>query len=97
MLIDEKIMETEENWHPSFFFQGPTTPELNPTQACLRVRFYEFPKKSDGYRVSVWGDDDFGMEKDFSELEFEQAHKCYKEIASPIEEEKLLAAGFDYA
>lgn len=97
MLIDEKMMETEENWHPSFFFQGPTTPELRPTQAYLRVRFHQFHPKTDGYRVSVWGNDDFGMEKDFSEFGFDEAQKAYKEIASPVEEEKLLAAGFNYA
>ncbi len=91
------MVETGENWHPSFFFEAATSPEISPTQAYLRVRFYEFPKKSDGYRVSVWGNDDFGMEKDFRELEFDEAQKTYKEIASPVEEEKLLAAGFAYA
>lgn len=90
------MMETEEDWYPSFFFHGPTTPpEIVPTQAYLRVRFYEFHPESDGYRVCVWGNDDFGMEKDFKD--FAEAHKCYKEIASPIEEEKLLAQGFIYA
>jgi len=28
---------------------------------------------------------------------FDEAQKAYKEIASPVEEEKLLAAGFNYA
>lgn len=52
MLIAERMVKTEEDWHPNF------------QNNMLRLRLYRL-NNNKGFRVCIWGADDTGMEKDF--------------------------------
>lgn len=69
---------TKENWYP--------TGEKG--LQCFASRL------SDGtYRVSLWGDDDFGIERD-NFATFDSAKEFLKSIPEPVEREWLYQNGF---
>lgn len=57
----QSMVHTSDNWYPNY-------PD-NEVVLSLHIPSKEFLKEYDGdcykYRVSVWGADDFGMERDF--------------------------------
>jgi hypothetical protein len=58
----EKIIAfklTEDNWYPSYRLEGYHEGAKDCDMVC--VSLIEFPNLA-GFRVSVWGDDDDGME-----------------------------------
>lgn len=71
--IARKYVYTTDDWHP--------TCDNN----CVMVRFVQLlPDPKAGYRIAVWGGDDFGLEKDLPT--FDSASALYKELT---EEENL--------
>lgn len=85
MTLKQKMVRTNEDWYPSYF----ETSDTGETLAMVKVSLHKLDK---GYRVSVWGNDDFGLERDFSGPC--ESLYCYQAITSPVEKEKLLAEGF---
>lgn len=83
MLIDEKMVQTEEDWYPCFRLE-------TRSEAFVRARFYELRDKT--FLVCVWGNDDFGVEQGFTG--FSEAHECYKKITPLITQEELCELGF---
>lgn len=56
----KEMVNTTDNWYPNF-------PDSN-VELCLHIPDSEMLKRADGcyhFRVSVWGADDMGMERDF--------------------------------
>jgi hypothetical protein len=47
------------------------------------------------WRISVWGLDDIGMEKSFTDKT--EARACFRKIASPVCKASLKALGFNQA
>lgn len=65
--IARKYVPTKDDWHP--------TCDNN----CVMVRFVQLlPDPKAGYRIAVWGGDDFGLEKDLPT--FDSASALYKEL-----------------
>ena len=55
----ETFVPTKENWYP---------PVIKDDGIYVNVVVLEYPHKyptSPNYKVSVWGDDDFGLEKEY--------------------------------
>lgn len=80
-----KNIRTSENWYPA--------------KGGFVTVFFSKLISSPGYpmkwRVSVWGDDDFGLERDFvSRME---ALESYKLIVDYTTQEALYAFGFNHA
>lgn len=63
---------TNEDWYPSYslkqYYRGNSEPLL------VRVALFELP--SGGWRVCVWGADDFGMERDYSGEKAEESARA---------------------
>ena len=86
MVAKQKMLRTNEDWYPSFFEASDTGEKV----AMVKVSFHHLG--FDEFRVSVWGNDDFGVERDFNGPC--QAWECYWKISAPVELDKLLADGF---
>ena len=71
--IARKYVPTKDDWHPTC------------GGGFVMVRFLQLlPDPKAGYRIAVWGGDDFGLEKDLTS--FDSASALYKELT---EEENL--------
>lgn len=72
----EAFIEVKESWYGNY--------EISEDQRHLGAKlvYVRLSKFSDdsGFRVSVWGNDDFGMEKDFKSHEYKQAEELYVKI-----------------
>lgn len=77
--------KTSEDWYPSF---------LVGNSLLVRVNLHDL--LDHGWRVSVWGDDDRGMEKNFQSMD--DAKKCFQSICLWyfVDEKALLDSGFMY-
>lgn len=75
---------TSDNWHPSFSVDG---------EDVVRVHYVN-DKRTDTYYISVWGADDYGLEKSFKSMI--AAERCLLTILeSPrVNIDVLLSAGF---
>lgn len=87
----EAYKQTSEDWYPSLV--------LDADVKLLRVSLIEL--LGGGWRVCVWGDDDFGMEKDFDVLPnyccaLESSRMCYYSVMSleDVTIEELRRLGF---
>lgn len=76
-----KRVKSPDNWHPSF---DDGTVEVN-----LHYYKQEGRKK---WRLSVWGDDDFGMEID--DLDINKAFEIFRKIDDGITQKRLKEIGF---
>lgn len=86
---EETYLETLENWCGSY--------EIG-SKKYLRIRLGitgPNPPRSGKWRVSVWGNDDFGMTKDFDNEE--NARACFKNLncSVPISKIDLELNGFE--
>lgn len=71
--IARKYVYTTDDWHPTC------------ENSSVMVRFIQMlPDSKAGFRIAVWGNDDFGLEKDLTS--FDSASALYKELT---EEENL--------
>ena len=61
--------KTNEDWYPSIIMDGGQ---------YIEVSFIPLSNKK--FRVCAWGDDDFGMEKDFESKDRFAAYSLFKEI-----------------
>jgi hypothetical protein len=79
---------TYEDWFPCYScpdlhnqLTKDMSPDLKP--GLVKVSFLRTGANEDGpWRVCVWGNDDFGMEKDFPVEDKESAWKCFLEVIS---------------
>ena len=82
--------QTEDEWYPNY--DGDT----------VRVSLILRRKKSNEYklygqtlfRVCVWGDDDFGMEKDFKSGDDQADIEQAKELYATLIEQKFINQGY---
>lgn len=78
MLIEKKFIKTAEDWYPSFepkaFYSDHYINPLNFHAVSVSLLILPQTKTEQRkntervYRVAVWGSDDFGMERDFTNL-----------------------------
>lgn len=94
----QKMVQTEEDWYPSFYegcewydnsLEVHKTNDPNKPAHLVRVSLH---KMKSGYRVCVWGADDFGLEKDIEDLT--EATECYRKIKPLVKEDELRSKGF---
>lgn len=90
----ECFIETTDDWAPNFSASGK--PDRKGHHVLLKLA--EFPVHS-GYRVSVWGADDRGMERDFFDSELDEAKRLYELVrgCGPVTMKDLQSVGFVYA
>lgn len=84
------MLTVPENWYGNF---------PNQQVECTLTRALA-PKKNkkDSYCcVSVWGDDDFGMFKDFHHTEYQLAKALYDSLNNGITQQELYELGFQRA
>lgn len=86
MTLKQKMVQTNEDWYPSYF----ETSDTGETLSMVKVSLYKLGKGR--YRVSVWGNDDFGVERDFFDLT--EAGEYYRRIPRLIKRQKLINDGF---
>jgi hypothetical protein len=84
----EVLKKTQDDWYPSILTD-------NGHGVFVRVTFLEFPKRA-GYRVCVWGNDDFGLEQDFTRAQRERAYALFIDVISKeyVSQAELKLAGF---
>jgi hypothetical protein len=68
------LKQTDDNWGPSFKVEGAHL-------KFVEVSLLKGPHKS-GFRVCAWGDDDYGLEKDFTYAERGHAVQHFIQIIS---------------
>ena len=67
--IARKYVYTTDDWHPTC------------ENSSVMVRFMQLlPDPKAGFRIAVWGNDDFGLEKDVAS--FNEAEALYREITA---------------
>ena len=79
----DKHLQTPEDWAPSIRLPGHKG-------RFLRASLVVWPEG--GAKVSVWGSDDFGMEREFPDLE--QARQAYRILPNPCTVEALKLLGY---
>lgn len=88
------FVPVEEDWYPSFQIKWQGTIQL------VRVTLHRYYLKSSeqSFRVSVWGADDCGMEKDYLADELLRAQLDWLKIVQQkkLTKEWLLSEGFIY-
>lgn len=90
-----KWVRTQEDWYPTTqSYANPPNPDFaNPRQyAAVRVDLIRFPPIDRGWKVLVQGGDDYGLEKEFTDL-FE-ATKNYDGITQYTTKDALMRRGF---
>lgn len=65
-----KLIDTLENWRPSW-------PGKQVLVSCI-----PFIGSPYGWRVCAWGADDFGLEKDFPNVDKQDALRLYEQITN---------------
>jgi hypothetical protein len=83
-----KWIKTKEDWYPSY----KPGEWGNPLQ-CEALRVSMSILTTGEWRVSVWGADDHGLEKDFQEDLETEAQMLYDEISDYYTEAKLRSIG----
>jgi hypothetical protein len=93
-LRQECFIPTSEDWSPNFDAKG--RPDRQGHYVLLKLA--EFPDRL-GYRVSVWGADDRGMEHDFLASEVNEAQQLFELVrgCGPVNMKDLKSVGFVYA
>lgn len=89
MKSKEKMVHTEEDWYPSFF-QTSNIGGTARTVAMVKVSLHK--RGANDYWVSIWGADDFGVERQLTDLT--EALNCYRGIRPLVKRAKLLNDGF---
>lgn len=83
-----KQVRVEEDWYPNY---ADGTVQARIGRAC---RVEKGVLLGDGWRVSVWGLDDYGLEKFFPDEGFDEAAQTYNSIGHGITKAALLQMGF---
>ena len=70
--------ETQSNWYPNYTLKGYN-------KMLVQINFGKLLTLSNSdngfnYRVSIWGEDDYGLEKDF--INRREAYECFTHIIS---------------
>lgn len=84
MIRKTKRVYTPDNWHPCF-----------ENQTVVVSIHKDNLKGSRSWRVSVWGDDDFGLEKD--DLTISEAFNTFRKIKDGVTQKQLRQNGFKLA
>jgi hypothetical protein len=86
--------QTEDDWCGNYIFvnNGKDIP-------MVKLTFYgniSIPKDTPEYRVSCWGNDDLGMDKDFDNEQ--QAYEMYLKVLNMpiVNQSDLIKLGFNY-
>lgn len=89
--VEKRVRVTEDWW--------PTADDGTVSVKILRMISYRSRGRQvpGGWRVCLWGEDDFGMEQDFDDDNFEQARRFYNLIDDGITQEQLHGMGFTIA
>lgn len=85
-----RFVKVSEDWYPC------------RSDSTVEVLFITYPKnvaKKYGltFRVAVWGDDDFGMERDYQNEDGSEAFALYMSIWDGITQKELREMGFHSA
>lgn len=90
----EFFREVPESWYGNFKIADDRRYE-NRNLVCVSL-FQEL--SGDGYRVTVWGNDDLGMEKSFPYKDHDLAVNTFKSLAiiQPLTRHDLETFGFIY-
>lgn len=89
-----KFIRTKEDWYPSFKPNWrPKNPDYhNPlSDWAVRVSLH-YDGKQYGYRVSVWGGDDYGLEK--HGMKKGEARDMFDSLVDNITQAELKRKGF---
>lgn len=78
IVIMEKMISTNEDWYPNYQHN--------------RIKITLQKDNPDTYRVSIWGEDDFGMEKIFSDYNTSLAQ--YNVLSDGVLRSELKMMGF---
>lgn len=77
----DKRVTSPDNWHPT------------SDEGTVRVSIHhDRLKTKNGWRVAVWGDDDFGMERDG--LDITTAFNMFRRIKDGVTQSDLRKRGF---
>lgn len=81
-----------DDWHPNYKINQGTPSERD----VVRVVYLKLPSKKSLWRVCVWGNDDTGMEKDFTDSE--EARKAFLKVAilDSVSRTTFLQMGFGF-
>lgn len=84
---------TEDDWYPPFYLRH----NAEETYKLVEVSLLEYSTKLGTFCVCAWGEDDFGLEKEFSNLE--EAKQVFEDIISQklVSTEYLRNLGFQGA
>lgn len=87
--------KSSESWCGNYAIAGD---QRHPNRDLVEVMIFEELNGS-GYRVAVWGNDDLGMEKEFSIEAFDEALVLFRSLASAVDinTEMLSVVGFQWA
>lgn len=81
MLKKTKQVISPDDWHPSL-------PDGSVSVSLL----HDKNKKDKGWRVAVWGDDDYGLER--YDLTINESYDLYREIVDGVTQKWLHTKGF---
>ena len=89
----QKFIRTKEDWYPAFKpLWKPNNPNYHNPLNDWAVRVSLHNDGKEGYRVSVWGGDDYGLEK--HGLKKGEARDLYAEMKDYITKSELKRRGF---
>lgn len=74
----EKWIKTDQDWHPT-------------KNGQVKVSLLQL--KDNTWRVCVWGEDDFGLERDYPTKKFVKARTLYKKIKDWTTKEEMKRLG----
>lgn len=104
MFLRQKVFKlTDDDWYPSYTFGQYHNGHAPGEVKLVEVTFLQFtptPTYPDpGYRVCVWGNDDLGMERDYSSSEFLAAEQMFRNVIAldRVNKQTLADLGFVYA
>ena len=91
-----KFIRTNEDWYPAFKPNWrPKNPEyhnpLNDWAVCVSLHY---DGKKQGYRVAIWGGDDFGLEK--YGMKKGEATDLFNSLEDWVKQADLKRRGFVY-
>ncbi len=88
-------LATQEDWHPAIPPAGSSgwdNPLDTPAVRASLLRLYPYKSRPGGWRVCLWGGDDFGVERDFES--FSEAWEIYSNLYHGITQADLESRGF---
>lgn len=83
----EKMLTVPEDWYPCF-------PNSQVECSLIMALAPKRSRQESFVRVCLWGNDDFGLEKDFKPSEFQIAKKLYNSLKDGITQKELRELGF---